>query len=102
MAIILQQNETKVQPDLKLLGVKPGQVNARNVINVSLQNPQAAYLNQLHLINTVSKEAKRFTNPILRICKWRQTLTLVTNFFKRGTINAGKICLEINGLWCKR
>ena len=55
MAIILQQNETKVQPDLKLLGVKPGQVNARNVINVSLQNPQAAYLNQLHLINTVSK-----------------------------------------------
>ncbi|HAP4265926.1 TPA: DUF916 and DUF3324 domain-containing protein [Enterococcus faecalis] len=55
VAIILQQNETKVQPDLKLLGVKPGQVNARNVINVSLQNPQAAYLNQLHLINTVSK-----------------------------------------------
>ena len=37
-------NETKVQPDLKL-PVKPGQVNARNVINVSLQNPQAAYLN---------------------------------------------------------
>ncbi|MGH2220958.1 WxL protein host-binding domain-containing protein, partial [Enterococcus faecalis] len=51
VAIILQQNETKVHPDLKLLGVKPAQLNARNVINVSLQNRQADYLKQLHLIN---------------------------------------------------
>ncbi|HBM2518137.1 TPA: DUF916 and DUF3324 domain-containing protein [Enterobacter hormaechei subsp. xiangfangensis] len=56
VAILLRQNTTEVSPDLKLLDVGPGQVNARNTINVTLQNPEAAYLNSLRLINEVKKK----------------------------------------------
>ncbi|MEB5953221.1 WxL protein host-binding domain-containing protein, partial [Enterococcus innesii] len=45
VAILLRQNTAEVAPDLKLLDVGPGQVNSRNTINVTLQNPEAAYLN---------------------------------------------------------
>ncbi|WP_142424181.1 DUF916 and DUF3324 domain-containing protein [Enterococcus casseliflavus] len=56
VAILLRQNTAEVAPDLKLLDVGPGQVNSRNTINVTLQNPEAAYLNSLRLINEVKKE----------------------------------------------
>ncbi len=56
VAILLRQNTAEVAPDLKLLDVGPGQVNSRNTINVTLQNPEAAYLNSLRLINEVKKK----------------------------------------------
>lgn len=56
VAILLRQNTAEVVPDLKLLDVGPGQVNSRNTINVTLQNPEAAYLNSLRLINEVKKK----------------------------------------------
>jgi len=49
VALLLRQNTTDVQPDLKLKTVEPDQVNARNVINIGLQNPKSAYLNQLNI-----------------------------------------------------
>lgn len=58
IAILLRQNNTMVKPSLKLLDVKPSQVNYRNVINIALQNPQAAYVNQLRLVNKIYKEGK--------------------------------------------
>ena len=43
---------------MKLLAVEPDQVNARNVINVTFQNPTAAYLNSFCLINDVTKKGQ--------------------------------------------
>ncbi|MDR1567941.1 MAG: DUF916 and DUF3324 domain-containing protein [Streptococcaceae bacterium] len=56
VAILMHQTDTVVNPDLRLTDVAAGQVNARNVINVSLQNYQSAYLNQLRLINSVTRK----------------------------------------------
>ena len=47
---------TAIKPDLKATKVEPAQVNARNVINVHLQNPQAVYLNQLDVATTITKK----------------------------------------------
>jgi LPXTG-motif cell wall-anchored protein len=58
VAILLRQTTEEVAPDLKLLTVEPSQVNARNVINVTLQNPTATYLNSFRLINEVTKKGQ--------------------------------------------
>ncbi|WP_430610898.1 DUF916 and DUF3324 domain-containing protein [Enterococcus sp. DIV0876] len=58
IAILLRQNTEEVLPDLHLIDVAPGQVNSRNTINVTLQNPEAAYLNSLRLINEVTKKGQ--------------------------------------------
>lgn len=47
IAMLLRQNEKALAPNLALTGVSANQVNARNVINVGLQNPISTYLNQL-------------------------------------------------------
>lgn len=58
VAILLRQTTDEIVPDLKLLAVEPDQVNARNVINVTFQNPTAAYLNSFCLINDVTKKGQ--------------------------------------------
>ncbi|AQP53422.1 cell surface protein [Vagococcus penaei] len=56
IALLMRQNENTVEPDLKLLNASAGQVNARNVINVQLQNPVARYINQLKLTGEIIKK----------------------------------------------
>ncbi|MGM0172037.1 cell surface protein [Enterococcus mundtii] len=56
VALLIRQNMTAIKPDLKATKVEPAQVNARNVINVHLQNPQAVYLNQLNVATTITKK----------------------------------------------
>lgn len=56
VALLLRQNTTDVQPDLKLKTIEPDQVNARNVINIGLQNPKATYLNQLNVDASIYKK----------------------------------------------
>jgi LPXTG-motif cell wall-anchored protein len=58
VGILLRQTTEEVTPDLNLLAVAPSQVNARNVINVTLQNPTATYLNSFRLINEVTKKGQ--------------------------------------------
>lgn len=58
VAILMRQSTEEVRPDLHLIDVAPGQVNSRNTINVTLQNPEAAYLNSLRLINEVTKKGQ--------------------------------------------
>lgn len=58
VALLIRQNQTSVEPDLKLMKVGPAQVNARNVINVGLQNPKANYLNQLRVESKISKKGQ--------------------------------------------
>lgn len=55
IGMVLQQNTTKVTPDMKLASVKPGQNNLRNVINARLRNVKATYLNKLSVNAKVSR-----------------------------------------------
>lgn len=47
VAVVLRETDTDVFPNLKLLTVKPGQENYRNVINTTIQNDQAAILSDV-------------------------------------------------------
>ncbi|KMY33361.1 cell wall anchor protein [Lysinibacillus xylanilyticus] len=58
VGIILQETDETVKQDLQLHDVKAGQVNARNVINATLQNPTATYLNRFEVDAKVTKKGK--------------------------------------------
>ncbi|GAF13692.1 cell surface protein precursor [Bacillus sp. JCM 19046] len=49
VGIVLQQSEQTLTPELELLNVSPGQLNARNVIQATIQNPVSMYVNQLEV-----------------------------------------------------
>lgn len=49
VGIILQEAKPQVTQNLELLRVKAGQVNARNVIKATLQNPTSTYLNKFEI-----------------------------------------------------
>ncbi|WP_353626373.1 DUF3324 domain-containing protein [Bacillus sp. JCM 19041] len=55
--MVLQQNENSLQPTLNMLDVFPNQLNARNVIQATLQNPEAMYVNQLAVDAVVKNES---------------------------------------------
>lgn len=57
VGIVLQQNENAIQPTLNMLDVFPDQLNARNVIQATLQNPEAMYINQLAVDAVVKNES---------------------------------------------
>lgn len=59
VGITLQENDEKVEQDLKLHDVKAGQLNARNVINAKLQNPTATYLNRFEIDAEITKKGKK-------------------------------------------
>ncbi|HEY0222770.1 MAG TPA: DUF3324 domain-containing protein [Lactovum miscens] len=56
IALLMRQNEITVDPDLHFNKVEPGQVNARNVINVNFQNTAMAFLNNMNVHATVVKK----------------------------------------------
>jgi hypothetical protein len=58
VGITLQETDEIVKQDLQLHDVKAGQVNARNVINATLQNPTATYLNRFEVDAEVTKKGK--------------------------------------------
>ncbi len=58
VGITLQETDEIVKQDLQLHEVKVGQVNARNVINATLQNPTATYLNRFEVDAEVTKKGK--------------------------------------------
>lgn len=58
VALLARQNENEVTPELLLNSVAAAQVNARNVINANLQNPQATYINQLNLTAEITKKGE--------------------------------------------
>jgi len=58
VGITLQETDEKVKQDLKLHEVEAGQVNARNVINATLQNPTPTYLNRFEVDAVVTKKGK--------------------------------------------
>lgn len=58
VGITLQENDEKVKQDLELRDVKAGQVNARNVIHATLQNPTSTYLNRFEVDAVITKKEK--------------------------------------------
>ncbi|MEQ6357166.1 DUF916 and DUF3324 domain-containing protein [Lysinibacillus sp. M3] len=59
VGITLQETDEVVKQDLQLHDVKAGQVNARNVINATLQNPTATYLNRFEVDAVITKKGKK-------------------------------------------
>lgn len=55
IGVVLRETDAQVKPDMKLNEVKPGQVNARNVVTANLQNIKPAMLKNL------SVDAKVYT-----------------------------------------
>ncbi|MFB7159677.1 DUF916 and DUF3324 domain-containing protein [Lysinibacillus sp. NPDC056232] len=58
VGITLQETDEVVAQDLKLHEVEAGQLNARNVINATLQNPTATYINRFEVDAEVTKKGK--------------------------------------------
>ncbi|MFD2308023.1 DUF916 and DUF3324 domain-containing protein [Enterococcus termitis] len=59
VAVVLHESEEKVASELKLTNVEPGQVNARNVINATIQNTQPKYMNQLTIDTKITKNGQK-------------------------------------------
>lgn len=56
VGFVLHGENENIQPNLELKKVKEGQVNVRNVINATFQNPNPMYLNNLTIDAKISKE----------------------------------------------
>lgn len=59
VGLVMHGTGTPVEPLVNLLKVEPAQVNARNVINATLQNPKPAYLNQMKVEATITKKGSK-------------------------------------------
>lgn len=56
VAVLMRQTLEPVDPNLNLLSVAPGQINARNMILSKLQNDQKTYINQVAIDAQVMKK----------------------------------------------
>lgn len=57
VGIVLQQNQSEIEPELMLHDVYADQLNARNVIMSTIQNAQPMYVNQLSVQAKVQNES---------------------------------------------
>ncbi|MDA3973107.1 DUF916 and DUF3324 domain-containing protein [Enterococcus thailandicus] len=58
VALLMRQNLNEVAPNLLLHEVKPGQINARNVILANIQNDQKTYINQVSIQTKITKKGQ--------------------------------------------
>lgn len=56
LGVVVSNQRTKIDPELDLLDVFANQVNYRNVISATLQNPVSTYINQLTVNATIREE----------------------------------------------
>ncbi|MHC5373507.1 DUF916 and DUF3324 domain-containing protein [Enterococcus sp. LJL120] len=56
IALLLQENQTAVTPELAFEGAEAAQENGRNGIDLLINNQAAAYLNQVNLSYTITRE----------------------------------------------
>ncbi|MDO6662040.1 DUF916 and DUF3324 domain-containing protein [Bacillus thuringiensis] len=59
VAIVLHENDKPIEPKLTLGKVEPSQVNARNVINATIQNPNSRYMNQLVVKTKITRKNEK-------------------------------------------
>lgn len=94
----LVETDTAVEPDLKLLGVKAGQVNYRNAVMANLQNPEAEVLNGLKLEAQVFQKGSN--TPIFAAGKDNMKVAPNSNFdypvyLGKKAFKAGKYTLKL-------
>lgn len=94
----LVETDTTVEPDLKLLGVKAGQVNYRNAVMANLQNPEAEVLNSLKLEAQVFQKGS--STPIFTAGKDNMKVAPNSNFeypiyLGKKAFKAGKYTLKL-------
>lgn len=58
VAVLLNQTDNEVAPELELDDVKANQMNARNVINAKLHNIHAAYINSLTIDAEITRKGE--------------------------------------------
>lgn len=56
IALLMRQTLNEVSPNLNIIEIKPGQVNARNVILATIQNDQKTYINQVVIKTKITKK----------------------------------------------
>lgn len=59
VAIVLHENDKPIEPKLALGKVEPSQVNARNVINATIQNPNPRFMNQLAVETKITRKGEK-------------------------------------------
>ncbi|WP_413518038.1 DUF916 and DUF3324 domain-containing protein [Carnobacterium maltaromaticum] len=59
VGIVLHGEKETIPSEIKLIGAEAAQVNARNAINATLQNPKAKYLNKLSVDAVVTKKGSQ-------------------------------------------
>lgn len=98
VALVLNENNNPVKPELKLNSVFPDQVNARNVINANLQNSTPNYLNQLNVVAKITKKGK--TTALYETTKKAMQMAPNSNFdfpisLSGKKLEAGEYTLEL-------
>lgn len=98
VALVLNENNTQVKPELKLNKVFPDQVNARNVINANLQNSTPNYLNQFNVVAKITQKGK--TNALYETTKKAMQMAPNSNFdfpisLAGEKLEAGEYTLEL-------
>ncbi|CAM3375293.1 DUF916 and DUF3324 domain-containing protein [Vagococcus fessus] len=59
VALLVRQHKEAVAPHVNLLDAFPSQVNARNVLNATLQNNQATFINQVKISTSIVQRGKK-------------------------------------------
>ncbi|WP_430608956.1 DUF916 and DUF3324 domain-containing protein [Enterococcus sp. MSG3310] len=59
LAIVLQEDTLDISSELKLTNVEPSQLNSRNVIKATIQNPKPMYVNQLSIDSRITKRGDK-------------------------------------------
>lgn len=98
VGLVLNETNTKLESELRLNKITPSQINARNVINVNLQNPVSKYLNRLKVEAKVSKKGSN--KPIITSKKEKMQMAPNSNFdypisLEGQPLKAGNYTLEI-------
>ncbi|MBC1435375.1 DUF916 and DUF3324 domain-containing protein [Listeria rocourtiae] len=75
VGVQLSENDTVVEPDMKLQEIKPQQINYRNVVTVNLQNPEATIIKPLMIDAKIYKSGD---NQVLHQAK-RDNLRMAPN-----------------------
>lgn len=59
VALLVRQSKDKVLPNVNMLEAFPSQVNARNVLNATLQNNQSTFINQVKISTSIVQRGKK-------------------------------------------
>lgn len=105
VAIVLRNNIAKVTPKLSLGTVKPGQVNARNVVNGAIHNETATFINQLKVTGEVSRVGSKTALYTTKQVGYQLSPNAIMQFpvwLKDRSLSAGHYKLTVTAVSQKR